>query len=61
MQSIARVKAHNQLGETVSVVAGPDKFVEGTAGLDLAVDSAQRIVVLDPVQKLVRIFIRNQA
>jgi len=59
-KGIARVKVHNQLGEMVSVVAGPDQFVEGTVGLDLAVDSAQRIFVLDPKQKLVRIFIKNQ-
>ncbi len=59
-KGIARIKVHNQLGEMVSVVAGPDQFVEGTVGLDLAVDSAQRILVLDPKQKLVRIFAKNQ-
>ena len=59
-KGIARVKVHNQLGEMVSVVAGPDLFVEGTVGLDLAVDSAQRIFVLDPKQKLVRIFKKKQ-
>jgi len=58
-KGIARIKVHNQLGEMVSVVAGPDQFVEGTVGLDLAVDSAQRILVLDPKQKLVRIFIKK--
>jgi hypothetical protein len=59
-KGLARVKVYNRLGEVVSVVAGPDKFVEGTVGLDLAVDSAQRIIVLDPKQKLVRIFKKNQ-
>jgi len=59
-KGIARIKIHNQLGEMVSVVAGPDQFVEGTVGLDLAVDSAQRIFVLDPKQRLVRIFTKNQ-
>jgi len=59
-KGIARIKVHNQLGEMVSVVAGPDQFVEGTVGLDLAVDSAQRIFVLDPKQRLVRIFTKNQ-
>lgn len=58
-KGIARVKVYNQLGEMVSVVAGPDMFVEGTVGLDLAVDSAQRIFVLDPKQKRVRIFTKN--
>lgn len=59
-KGIIRVKVHNQLGEVVSLVAGPDQFVEGTVGLDLAADSAQRILVLDPKQKLVRIFIKNK-
>jgi hypothetical protein len=59
-KGIARIKVVNQIGETVSLVAGPDQFEEGTVGLDLAVDSAQRIVVLDPMQQLVRIFVRNQ-
>ncbi len=59
-KGIARVKVYNQIGEMVSVVAGPDKFIEGTVGLDLAVDSDQRILILDPKQKLVRIFTKNQ-
>lgn len=59
-KGIPRVKVYNQLGEMVSIVAGPDQFVEGTVGLDLAVDSTQRIFVLDPKQKLVRIFTKNQ-
>lgn len=60
-KGIPRIKIYNQLGELVSVVAGPDQFVEGTAGLALAVDSEQRILVLDPMQKRVRIFTRNEA
>ena len=59
-KGLARVKVYNQLGEMVSVVAGPEQFVTGTVGLDLAVDSAQRILVLDPQQKRVRIFTKNQ-
>ena len=35
------------------------QFVEGTIGLDLAVDSENRIYVLDPVKKMVRIFEKN--
>ena len=55
-KGIARVKVYNRIGDLVSVVAPPDQFIEGTVGLDLAVDSSQRIYVLDPLQKLVRIF-----
>ena len=59
-KGIARVKVYNRLGELVSVVAEPDQFIEGTVGLDLAVDRSQRICVLDPKQKLVRIFERKK-
>jgi hypothetical protein len=55
-KGIARVKVSNRLGILVSVVAGPDQFTEGTVGLDLAVDSKNRIYVLDPIKKMVRIF-----
>ena len=60
-KGIVRVKVHNWLGNFVSVVAGPDQFAEGTVGLDLAKDSAQRIYVLDPVKKMVRIFEKKQS
>ena len=59
-KGIARVKVYNRIGELVSVVAPPDQFSEGTVGLDLAVDSSQRVYVLDPWQKLVRIFEKKQ-
>jgi hypothetical protein len=55
-KGIVRVKVHNRLGKLVSVVAGPDKFTEGTVGIDLAIDSKNRIYVLDPMRKQVRIF-----
>jgi len=58
-KGIPRVKVHNPLGNVVSVVVGPDQFAEGTKGLDLAKDSAQRIYVLDPMKKVVRIFEKN--
>ena len=59
-KGLARVKVYNRIGDLVSVVAPPDQFIEGTVGLDLAVDSSQRIYVLDPRQKLVRIFEKKQ-
>ena len=58
-KGIVRVKVYNRLGNLVSVVAGPDQFAEGTVGLDLAVDSSQRIYVLDPFRKVVRVFKKN--
>ena len=59
-KGLARVKVYNRIGNLVSVVAPPEEFIEGTVGLDLAVDSAQRIYVLDPKQKLVRIFAKKK-
>ena len=55
-KGIERVKIHTPSGEFKTVVASPDMFEEGTRGIDLAVDSKDRIYVLDPVKKLIRIF-----
>lgn len=55
-KGIPRVKIHNIDGSLRCVVAAPDKFEEGTTGLDVAVDEQGRILVLDPVQSRVRIF-----
>ncbi len=43
-------------GDFKSVVAAPNQFDTGTTGLDLAVDTKDRIIVLDPSRKMVRIF-----
>lgn len=58
-KGIPRVKIYNRLGNLVSIVAGADQFDEGTVGLDLAKDSSQRIYVLDPRRKTVRIFAKK--
>ncbi|MCK5703719.1 MAG: NHL repeat-containing protein [Cyclobacteriaceae bacterium] len=55
-KGIERVKIHKPSGEFDCVVAGPELFEKETRGLDLAVDSEDRIIVLDPKKKLVRIF-----
>jgi hypothetical protein len=55
-KGIPRVKVYNRLGNLVSIVAEPAQFDEGTEGLDLAVDSFQRIFVLDPKRQSIRIF-----
>lgn len=59
-KGIIRVKVYNRIGKLISLVAGPEKFAEGTVGLDLTVDSSGRIYVLDPVKKAVRIFVKTQ-
>jgi hypothetical protein len=59
-KGLPRVKIYNRIGSLVSVVAPAEGFIEGTVGLDLAVDSAQKIYVLDPKQKRVRIFAKEK-
>lgn len=58
-KSIERIKVYNPDGTYKYLVATPDSFEEGTRGLDLAVDSHDRILVLDPEKKMIRIFVKN--
>jgi hypothetical protein len=58
-KAIPRVKIYSQTGTFSCIVAPPDQFNEGTKGLDLAVDSKNRIYVLDPVRKQIRIFVKK--
>lgn len=59
-KGLPRVKVYNRIGNLVSIVAPTEQFIEGTVGLDLSVDSSQKIYVLDPMQKLVRIFAKKE-
>ncbi len=58
-KGIARVKVYNRIGNLVSILAGPEEFQEGTVGLDLARDGSDRIYLLDPPGRLVRIFVKK--
>ncbi len=58
-KGIERVKIYTSEGKLKCVVALPQSFKEGTRGLDLCVDSKDRIIVLDPVKKMVRVFAPN--
>lgn len=55
-KGIPRIKVYNNQGILQSVVAGPEKFIDGTVDLDLAVDSEEKIYTLDHKKKAVRIF-----
>jgi hypothetical protein len=55
-KGIERVKIYKADGSFRCLVATPEQFEEGTKGLDLAVDRQNRILVLDPVKMLIRIF-----
>lgn len=55
-KGIPRVKIFTPDGRFQALVASPDQFAEGVAGLDLAVDSRGHIFVLDPSLRAVRVF-----
>lgn len=59
-KGLVRVKIHSPSGEFESVVAAPEQFDKETKGLDLAIDSEERILVLDPKKGIIRIFQRNK-
>lgn len=59
-KGIERIKIYSPDGVFKWVVAGPDSFIEGTRGIDVAVDSKDRILVLDPEKIEVRIFIMKK-
>ena len=58
-KGIPRIKVYDSRGVFQALVAGPEDFAEGTTGLDLAVDSRGRVVVLDPKSRTVRIFAKE--
>jgi len=58
-KGIEHVKVFHPSGEFKCLVAAPDQFDQGTRGLDLAVDSEERILVLDPWRNQIRIFIKK--
>ncbi|MBC8373371.1 MAG: hypothetical protein ISS69_13655 [Phycisphaerae bacterium] len=62
---LQRVKVYTPKGKLVSVVAGPNEFSDHPKNThvvpDIAVDRHDRILLLDPVRKAVRIFKRKVA
>jgi sugar lactone lactonase YvrE len=60
-KGIPRVKVYDERGEFIGVVAGHEQFTERSVGLDLAVDSQGRIIVLDPNLSSVRIFLEKNS
>ena len=70
-KGLPRIKVYNADGSFESVVAGPRDFAKNaksctlggiadcqTGGMDIAADSKGRVIVMDPVEKVVRIFKR---
>lgn len=58
-KGLCRVKIHAASGALVEVVAAPERFDDDTVNLDLAVDPAGRVLVLDPKRRQVRVFVRT--
>ena len=58
-KGIERIKVYLPSGDFKCLVAAPYQFDEGTCGLDVAVDSKDRILILDPWRNHVRIFIHK--
>ena len=56
-KSLVRVKLYSPVGKFLGVVAGAEQFRPGNFGLDLAIDSTGRVVVMDPAQAVLRIFV----
>ena len=70
-KGLTRIKIYDPAGKFVGVVAGPETFAEHDrilsgkgqgnleGGLDVAVDSQNRVLVLDPLTDEIRIFTRK--
>jgi sugar lactone lactonase YvrE len=59
-KGLPRVKIYTKAGEFETVVAPPSAFDEKAEGLDVAVDSQGRVLVLDPTNRKVRAFMRKK-
>ena len=68
-KGLSRIKVYDSLGEFIGVVAGPEQLIEGgkvevcdspeecqMGGFDIAVDSNGRVIVLDTIKNIIRIF-----
>lgn len=60
-KGIVRVKLHAANGDLIGVVAPAKDFQKGIHGLDLAVDSKDRILICDPATSSVRAYVLNPA
>jgi sugar lactone lactonase YvrE len=58
-KNIVRVKVVSPTGDLIGVVAGPSSFDASISKLDIALDGAGRVLILDPVRKAVRIFVER--
>jgi len=59
-KGLVRVKVYDATGTMESVVAGPDQFTRQATGLDVVVDSEDRIIIACPATKTLKIFVLGQ-
>jgi hypothetical protein len=59
-KGIVRVKIHNAVGELEAVVAMPEQFDRDAVFIEVAVNSHEQILVLDPKRKQVRFFQKKE-
>ena len=55
-KGLVRVKKYNKNGNFECVIAGPEKFMEDAKGLDIAIDSNNKIYILEPEAMKIHIF-----
>ncbi len=55
-KGLPRIKLYDAHGELLTVVAPTERFEDRTEGMDLAIDGDGRILALDPVARVIRIF-----
>jgi len=53
---IVRVKRYDSAGHYVGLISGQEQWGKDVVGLDLAVDSKGRVLVLDPSADAVRVY-----
>ena len=72
-KGLVRVKVYNEEGDFIGVVASPEQLIKSSdtkicqipancqvGGFDLAVDNQQRILVLDTLRNVIRIFTKTR-
>ena len=55
---IVRVKQYDTKGQLKGVISGQEDWPDKAVGLDLAVDSKGRILVLDPTADVIRVYVK---
>ncbi|MDO9155080.1 MAG: NHL repeat-containing protein [Paludibacter sp.] len=55
-KGIVRVKKYSENGKFECAIAGPKHFEQGSTGLDIAINSDNEILVLEPLGKKIHVF-----